>query len=154
MVDAVNVPSLTASATPVVWLALLRITAPGEEAVALVNNSEPVVSRGITYQPFPFALTLPADDSETLPKVALNLSNVDQSLVDYIRGAAEPPKIEVELITSAYPDTVEKSLTFLRLTEVTYDAITIGGTLALDNFLTQAFPAEAYTPPYFPALFR
>jgi len=154
VVDAVNVPSLLATATPVVWLALLRITAPGETPVALVNNSEPVTSRGLVYQPFPFAITLPADDSETLPRVTLSLSNVDQLLVEYIRGAVEPPKIEVELITSAYPDTVEKALTFLKLVDVSYDAITISGTLTLDNFLTQAFPAEAYTPPYFPALFR
>jgi hypothetical protein len=154
MVTAANIGSLTASATSVVWLALLRITAPGESAVCLVNNTEPIVSRGLTYSPFPFAVTLPADDSESLPTVTLTLTNVDQSLVDYIRGAIDAPKIEVELVTSAYPDTVEKSLTFLKLGTVQYDSLTITGQLTLDNFLTQAFPAESYTPPYFPALFR
>jgi hypothetical protein len=154
MVTPANMPSLTASATPVVWLALLRITAPGEPAVCLVNNSEEVTSRGQVYQPFPFAITLPADDSDSLPTVTLTLSNVDRSLVEYIRGALNAPHIEVELVTSAYPDTVEKSLTFLKLGGVQYDAITITGSLSLDNFLTQSFPAESYTPPYFPALFR
>lgn len=154
MPSANAVRTLMPSTTDVAWLCLLRVSAPGQETLYLVNNSEPVVSRGHTYAPFPFAVTLPADDSEQLPSVSLQITNVDQSLVEYVRAFETPPRIELELVTSAWPDVVEKALTFLKLRNVTYDAITLGGVLAVDDFLTQKYPGEGYTPPYFPSLFR
>lgn len=149
-----NVSPALASSSDVAWLCLLTITADGEDPLYVVNNSEEVVSRGITFEPYPFTVTLPPDDSETLPTVSLSISNIDRSIVEFLRAQLMPPSIAIELVTSAYPDVVEKSLTFLKLTSVTYDAITVSGTLAVDNFLTQKFPDESYVPPLFPGMFR
>lgn len=154
MVQPVNVPPALASSSEVAWLCLLTITAEGQPPLYVVNNSEPVVSRGITYAPYPFNVTLPQDDSDTLPSVRLVISNIDRAIVEFIRGQAVAPDIAVELVTSAYPDIVEKALTFLRLTNVSYTALTVEGSLDVDNFLTQRFPAESYVPPLFPGLFR
>jgi hypothetical protein len=151
-----NVPAALASSSDVAWLCLLQLwTKPdGSDKLYVVNNSEPVVSRGVTFEPFPFSVLLPADDSDSLPQVTLTLSNVDQRLTEYVRGLPVAPYVVVELVTSSYPDVIEKSLSFLKLVSVTYDAMTITGKLDVDNFLAQKFPAESYTPPQFPALFR
>lgn len=149
-----NIPGALATSSPVAWLALLTITAAGRDPLRVVNNSQPVLSRGMTFDPYPFALTLPADDSESLPQVRLTISNIDRRIVEFLRGAATAPTIAIELVTSAFPDLVEKSLTFLALTQVGYDALTVTGTLNVDDFLAQRFPGEGYVPPLFPGLFR
>ena len=154
MVQPVNVPPALASSSEVAWLCLLTITAPGLAPLYVVNNSEAVVSRGITFEPYPFAVTLPQDDSDTLPTVRLTISNIDRSIIEFVRSQPEAPAIAIELVTSAYPDLVEKSLTFLKLTSVTYNALTVDGNLDVDNFLTQRFPSESYVPPLFPGMFR
>jgi len=153
MVQPQNIPSALASSSEVVWLALLTITASGYPPLYVVNNSTPVVSRGIQFEPYPFSLTLPADDSDTLPSVNLVISNLDNAITEFVRAQLLPPNIAIEVVTSAYPDIVEKSLTFLKLVSVSYDAMNLTGTLNVDDFLTQGFPAESYVPPQFPGLF-
>jgi hypothetical protein len=149
-----NVAAALATSSGVAWLCLLTITAAGQPPLRVVNNSVSITSRGNVYEPYPFAVVLPQDDSESLPQVKLEISNIDRAITEYVRAQLLPPAIEVELVTSAYPDTVEKSLSFLKLTSVTYDAMVLSGTLHVDNFLGQRFPAEAYTPAQFPGLFR
>lgn len=154
MVQTVNIPHALESSSDVAWLVLLTITASGEPPLYVVNNSEPVASRGITFAPYPFSVQLPADDSDTLPTLTLVISNLDAAIIEFVRAQAVAPSIVVELVTSAYPDIVERSYTFLKLSNVTYDAMTIQGRLDVDDFLAQRFPAESYVPPLFPGLFR
>lgn len=154
MTQPENVPAALASSSNVAWLVLLTITAAGLPPLYVVNNSEQITSRGNVFEPYPFAVTLPSDDSEQMPTVTLTISNLDASIIDFVRGQRDAPTVAIELVTSAYPDIVEKSLTFLKLVAVTYDAMTLQGRLDVDDFLTQRFPAEAYVPPLFPGLFR
>jgi hypothetical protein len=153
-VNPLNVPTVNASATGIAWIFLLTLTMPGLTPLLVCNNNEPFVSRGQTFQPFPFKITLPSDDSDTLPKVSLEIANVSGEIIEFIRTSKFAPKVVVELVTSAYPDIVEKQLNFLKLTSVTYDAMTVSGSLDMDNFLSQKFPVEGYTPIPFPAIFR
>lgn len=152
--NVVNIPITNASATEVAWLFLLTITMPGLTPLRVCNNNEPFVSRGQTFEPFPFRVTLPSDDTDSLPKVKLEIANVSGEIIQFIRTSRDAPTIVVELVTSAYPDTVEKQLSFLKLTSVTYDAMTVEGSLDMDNFLSQKFPSEGYTPVPFPAIYR
>lgn len=150
-----NVPAALASSSPVAWLCLLAIwTGTGDDVLRVVNNSEPIVSRGFVFEPYPFTVELPTDDSESMPSVTLVISNLDAAIVEFIRGQATAPTIWIELVTSQFPDVVEKSLTFLRLVNVTYDAMVVSGRLDVDDFLSQRFPGEGYVPSLFPALFR
>jgi hypothetical protein len=149
-----NVPAALASYSDVAWLALLTITAPGETPLYVVNNSEPIVSRGITFAPYPFTVQLPQDDTDSLPSVTLTIANLDAAIIEFVRQSIDPPTIVIELVTSQYPDVVEKSLSFLKLASVSYDAMQLTGTLNVDNFLTQRFPGEGYVPSLYPGLFR
>jgi hypothetical protein len=149
-----NVRYANASSTNAAWFFLLSITpASGDEVIHLVNNNEPVVSNGITYIPYPFNLTLPLDTGDKIPTITLTIDNVDQLLVDAIRELEVAPSIRVQLITSVFPDLVEKDLDFLKLRNVTYDAMSITGTLEVASVWARKFPSEQVDPVHFPALF-
>lgn len=143
-----------ASASSEVFLYLLTITDPEDTNPAyLVNNSEPIISRGITYQPYPFNIVLGEDDGVRIPTIKLTIDNVDQSITEYIRSTLKPPYIKIELVLSSQPDVIEKSLDNMKLRNVTYDAMTVQGTLEYVNVLTSRFPDASYTAVEFPALF-
>jgi hypothetical protein len=149
-----NVRYANASSTNAAWFFLLSITpASGDEVIHLVNNNEPVVSNGITYIPYPFNLTLPLDTGDKIPTITLTIDNVDQLLVDAIRELEVAPSIRVQLITSVFPDLVEKDLDFLKLRNVTYDAMSITGTLEVASVWARKFPSEQVDPVHYPALF-
>ncbi len=153
-VNQLNVPAINASASNTAWFFLLTIIpASGSETIYLVNNNEKVVSNGIEYMPFPFSLTLPLDTGDKIPSITLTIDNVDQMLVNAIRELELAPTIRIQLVTSAFPDLVEKDLDFLKLRNVTYDAMSITGTLEVASVWARKFPSESVDPVHFPALF-
>ena len=153
--DIRNIPDAFASSSNAAWFFLLTITTadnPGEP-IRLVNNNEPVVSNGLTYMPYPFSLTLPLDTGDKIPQITLTIDNVDQMLVDAIREMEIAPTVRVQLITSSFPDIVEKDLDFLKLRNVSYDAMSITGTLEVASIWARKFPSEHVDPTKYPALF-
>jgi hypothetical protein len=137
----------------IVLLALLTFTLPGQPTLRVVNNTEDVVSRGETFTAYPFTLALPSDDSDKLPSLSIQISNVSQELVEYLRQLPEPPVVLLEIVSNVDFDVVEKSIGFLKLNSVNYDALVITLSMQLDNFLARRFPKEDYIPATFPALF-
>lgn len=153
-VSAQNTPALNASATDTAWFFLLTITpASGSEVIRLVNNNEPVISNSTTYYPYPFSITLPIDTGDKIPQITLSIDNVDQSLTDAVRELELAPSIRLQLVTSAFPDLVEKDLDFLKLRNVSYDAMTITGTLEVASVWARKFPAETVDAVRYPSLF-
>lgn len=152
--DRNNIREIQNVSSPVAWFYLLTIKTIGNPDLCLVNNNEPVTSNGITYQPFPFALNLPSDDSERLPTVSLTISNISAEIIEAIRSQPTPPQLKIELVSSAYPDIVEKRLDFLKLRNVSYDAISITGSLEVINTMSSMFPSETYDPIHYPGMYR
>ena len=154
MVQPQNQADIQATSSSVAWLFLLTIETKDKPNLYLVNNNEVFVSNGIEYQPFPFALALPSDTGEKLPRITLAISNISNEIIEAIRSQSIPPTLTIELVSSAYPDIVEKRLDFLTLRNVSYDATTITADLEVVNILSSGFPAEVYDPVHFPGLFR
>jgi hypothetical protein len=153
-ISAANTPSVFASSTDTAWFFLLTITpAGGGTIINLVNNNEPVTSNGVIYQPYPFSLTLPLDTGDKIPQITLTIDNVDQSLTDAVRELELAPAMRIQLVTSAFPDLVEKDLNFLKLRNVSYDAMQITGTLEVSSIWARKFPAEITDPTKYPSLF-
>ena len=134
-------------------LFLLTITPKNSPPLHFVNNNEAVISRGVTYMAYPFSLVLPTEDGEKITSLSLTIDNVDQSIITAIRETLEPPLVKVELIVSSFPDVVEKTIDFLILRNVSYDALSITGILESYNILARKFPYERYDPTRFPDLF-
>jgi hypothetical protein len=154
MVSPQNQADIQATSSSVAWLFLLTIEAKDKPPLYLVNNNEVFVSNGIEYQPFPFALNLPSDTGERLPRIQIVISNISNEIIEAIRAEITPPVLTIEMVSSAYPDIVEKRLDFLTLRGVSYDASTITGELEVINVMSTAFPAESYSPVHYPGLFR
>ncbi len=154
MVSPQNQADIQATSSSVAWFYLLTIETLGNPPLHLVNNNEVFVSNGIEYQPFPFKLNLPSDTGERLPRIQLVIANISNEIIDAIRSQSVPPVLTVDLVSSSYPDIIEKRLDFLVLRNVTYDANSITGDLEVTNVMSSGFPAESYDPVHFPGLFR
>lgn len=148
-----NIRHLQEVSSPVAWLFLLKIQTPDNPPLYLVNNNQEFISQGITYLPYPFQIILPEDTGDKLPMVTLSISNIDGSIIDAIRGFSQAPEISVKLVSSAYPDLVEKELNYLKLRNVSYDALNVTGQLETVNVLSRRFPEGTYDPVHFPAIF-
>jgi hypothetical protein len=141
-----------AISSPIAWLTLLTFTIPGRDPLRVVNNTEDIISRGNTFLACGFEIILPTDDGETMPNVKLTIPNADREIIEWIRGFPTAPALMMEIILSNELDIVERSIDWMRLVNVTYDALQITGTLAVENVLSSGFPGERYSPVRFPAL--
>lgn len=145
-------PAIYQTSTNEAFLWLLTIRS-AKETLRVVNNMEDVVSRGNTFTAYPFNISLPVEDGAKELALTLTIDNVDQMLVEAIRGFLEPPMMTLELVLSSDFNTVEKKIDFLRLANVEYDALQIRGSLKPINVLGNSFPASNYDPAQFPSLF-
>ena len=142
----INLPEID-----VAFLHLLTIQAHGD-TIRVVNNNEDVVSRGDTFLAYAFSLALPVDDGERQPELLLTIDNVDQRLVKAIRELLTPPTVKFEMVLSISPDTVERTIDFLRADFVGYDAMQIQLRLRPQNVMGRRFPYSRYTPSEYPDL--
>jgi hypothetical protein len=144
-------PTINLPEVDVAFWFLLTIKA-NKDTIRVVNNYEDVVSRGDTFMAYPFALALPADDGEAMPELMLNIDNVDQRLVKAIRELLEPPDVTFEMVLSSAPDTVERTIDFLRADFVSYDAMGIQMRLRPNSIMGRNFPTSRYLPGRYPDL--
>lgn len=124
-----------------------------DEPIRLVNNTEQIVSNGNTFIPFPFRLTLPIDDSTSLPRASLEVDNVDRQIVEAIRTITSAPTVTLEIVRAAAPDVIEISWDDFRLQDVSYNSLTITGTLSMENFIGEPYPSDQFVPSTFPGIF-
>lgn len=143
--------SVNVSVSDNAFLFLLTFNGPGG-ILRVVNNLEDVTSRGVKFEAYPFSLNLAQDDGEKQPEIQITIDNVDRRIVESLRGGTKPIDCKLELIVSSAPDVVEKTIDFLKLVNVTYDAMSVTGTLASDTILEQRFPYDHYTGSEFPDL--
>ena len=143
----INLPEID-----VAFLHLLTITAQGD-VIRLVNNNEEITSNGDKFEPYPFSLALPIDDGERQQELMLTIDNVDQRLVKAIRELLEPPTVKFEMVLSISPNTIERTIDFLRSDYISYDAMQIQMRLRPQNLMGRRFPYTKYNPSEYPDLF-
>jgi hypothetical protein len=124
----------------------------GMPTMYFVNTNEDVTSRGNVYMAFPFEFELPSDNGETQPVIKIKAANSSQELIESVRAIIDPPTVKLEVIASTAPDVVEKTIDFLSLTNVEYDALSITFTLQPINILARSFPNTFYDATEFPDL--
>lgn len=133
---------------------LMTIQSPElSEDLHVVNNNEAVVSRGVTYEAFPFVIELPPDDGGAPKDLRLKTYNVSEEFMDLIRQTTEPPKVKLELVSSRDMDFVEKTIGFMALGGAEYDASEISFTLISNQFSARNTLKNKYAQNEFPGLF-
>lgn len=146
------IPAVYKSSINEAFFTLLTFTPTTGPVLRVVNNNEDVVSRGIAYAAFPFSIVLAASDGETIPTLTVTIDAIDQQIIELIREFEDPPAVKLEIVLSSSPDTVEKTVDFLRLIDVQYDAYTVTGRLQQDNFLNLPAVDSIYSGNEFPDL--
>lgn len=145
------VASVHALQTQEVWLVLLTLVV-GTTTIRVVNNNANIVSRGNTFQAFPFEIVLPGEDPDTVPKATLRIDATDKSVVAAIRSVSTPPTCTLEVIMASSPDTVEASYPNLVLRNVQYDASFVSGELYFESLYSEPITVSM-TPSRFPGMF-
>lgn len=140
------------SEDPFLVLATLTHTSFAEP-IYLVNNSEDIVSNGITFSAFPFRLRLPPDDGEKAREAQIEFDNVSLELIELIRSVTTRIDIKLEMVLASVPDDIQYSLEELKISNISYNRSTIVASLIMDDFLHGGLTSERYTPTNFPGLF-
>lgn len=133
-------------------LALLTIESDDNDPLYVVANNEAIVSRGRTYEPYPFSITLPLDSGDERPSASLQIANVTPEIMTEVRRFITAPIVKIELVLMSSPSTVEKTIDFLRMVNVEYDALSITATLEPVDLWSQPAVEPIYSPIEFPGL--
>ena len=145
---------LTANHSDEALLFLMTITSEElNEEIYCVNNNEAVVSRGRTFEAFPFEIRLPPEDGGTPKDLKLVTYNLSDEFMDLVRQAQSPPEVKLELVSTRDLDEVEKTIDFMSVGGATYDALTITFTLIANNFSARKTLQATYNQAEFPGLF-
>lgn len=146
--------AILARETDEVFLVLLEMTHPDLDTVRIVNNTEPVVRGGNTFQPYPFEAVLPEDTDTASPQVQLRIDNCDREVTRKLRELEGVPKCTLRVVLASDPDTDEVGPFAFSILSAEYDVMVISVALGYEeDFLNQAVPAQSYTPTSSPGLF-
>jgi hypothetical protein len=121
--------------------------------VRVSSDAADTVSRGDTFSAYPFLLALPDDADSRAPRARLVIDNVDRQIVQAVRALSGAPRVLMEIVRASDPDTVEARFADFRLTDVEYDSHLIRGDITVEDFTAEPFPANVFSPGFFPGLF-
>jgi hypothetical protein len=136
------------------FLLLLTITHSiiPEGSIYIVANNESIVSRGNTYIAYPFEIELPTDGEEA-PTCKISIGNVDRRIGAVIEMLKDPPTVTIEVVLASTPDDVERAWSNFSLTDVTWDAMRMSGTIRQIAMHEEPWPGVIVAPNNFPGLF-
>ena len=120
--------------------------------IRVVNNTEAVVSGGVTYEAFPFEIALPESNEDAPPRAELTISNVSREIGQAIRLVSSPPTVDIFVIRQETPDVVEVSHTGMLMAGVEWDVLQVSGELTREDFVTEPYPGVTFSPAEFSGL--
>jgi hypothetical protein len=130
------------------------ISSPGgEHIIAYAQKVYGTISRGQAFIFFPFELTLPQDQAESVPKMKVTVENVSAEIGWWLRKSTEKPAVTVEVVSSGDPDTPVASFPDFELSAFRGGSMTVEADLTLSNLEREPFPAGTFNPTHFPGLF-
>ena len=147
--------SLFAQQTGEVFVQLLTLEHPDlVEPIRVCSDSIDTVSGGLTYQRFPFTITMPPEDEDAPPIVRLKIANADRTIVRSVRELSQNAMmVTLSVVMASSPDTIEAGPLEFKLRNVTFDAEFVEGELHFEDPLNEPFPADTFNPNTFPGLF-
>lgn len=145
--------AINASETDEIFHMLITIEVPDAPPIFLTSNTETVTSRGRDYISYPFALELPSDEQGQISQARMSIDNVSRALIDEIRGLTNPLRLTIEVVLATSPDVVEYVANDYVLRDVTYDELSITGTLTSEDFLNEPYPKDLISAALFPGVF-
>lgn len=154
---------INSRSTDEVFIILVTIDHEGLEVPIRVSNDNlhvlstgqrGVISNGDEYVYLPFNIVLPNLERDTLPSSKIVIDNIDRAITAALADITEPPEVRIQIALSSDPDIIDYDIQGFKLNTVTYDELQIEGTLSVEYFANEPFPAPRFTPSRFPGLFR
>lgn len=121
-----------------------------------VCNTESVTCGGTLYSPAVFRLKLGADNDEQVPVAQLEFTDIDRTMIEFLRSISTPPTVHYSVLCVLGTGTVSRMLgpvpsTLLHVANV--DGV-ITGTLGVNrDILNEPAVSVVFTPSQFPGLF-
>ncbi|MDR1575601.1 MAG: DUF1833 domain-containing protein [Treponema sp.] len=141
--------------TAAVFLYLLKLEAEGIDPLCLADNTEPVVSGGVTYAPCAFKCVLPEqnDDGSSKP-CRIEIDNTDRRIAE-IAGETVSVQITltVNVVMAQNPDVVETGPLRFIVRNITVSKETVQAELYDFYVYDRNLPGLRYSPQDFPGLF-
>lgn len=150
-VSASTREALQASQTDKIFLPLLRIYSDElAEDLYFVQNTENIISNGNTYIAASFSMSLPVQEEGKVQDTTLTISGVNRQITELIRSITSPLDIEMTIIRSDTPDTLEAGPWDFKLRSVTYNVNSISGSLLYETSLRKYISTIRVTNQSFP----
>lgn len=135
------------------FLALARITHPSIEPVYLANDTVDVTSNSIVHIGFPFELVLPQED-DNIPQGKIRIQNVDKRIGHTLHTLRTAPWLRIQIILRSAPNDVQLQYEFMRLTNVSVDAVAVEATIGITDFSSIPWPRTRAVKRILPGLFK
>lgn len=119
-----------------------------------VNNTEAITSRGHTYIPWMFELTLPSQGTEATAS-SLRFENLDRRIGEAIKllpGDADI-RVSAEVVLTDTPDIIEETFTAFSITTIRIQELAIETQLAPPDDSLEPFCSFKYRPNITPGVF-
>ena len=111
-------------------------------------------SEPIKFVGLPFQIQLPTDEPGSPPSARLSIDNISREIAAAVRNAVgTPPTVQIDVVRLLDQDAVELTFPLLKLRNVRADVGKVTGDLFSEDLQTAAYPADRFTPGYFPGLF-
>lgn len=98
------------------------------------------------YYFFPCDLKLPDDTDDGPGDMRLSFDNVNRDYIEIIRNTNGLVTVQVDMVLSNALDTIEVSWPEFEITNISYDAFQITGTMRMETMESDTFPAVSMTP--------
>jgi hypothetical protein len=114
----------------------------------------------VTFQPFPFAVVLPAVDGAGQQDLQVTLTNADQSIADAVQAAHADPTTRITAVyreflsSDAPPHAVQSAPLTLQFDQIQITEEAVTGIAGRADTLNRRFPGRWYDLARFPGLDR
>lgn len=142
--------AVLAQSTAEVFLECLTISHTDITTLRLVNDRADLTRSAGTFVAFPFQVTGMRQSKDQLPQMRITVDNVDQRIIEALRGLAgtrDDITVSYEVVLADTPDTIEYGPVDFRVDGVNTSPASISLDLSFHTgFLNAAFPAGQFAP--------
>ncbi len=124
------------------------------EPMRLVMDRVACISRGATFNPYPFEFAAPGDGDEGSTAARIVIDNIDRRIIETIRALSTPPTVLVEIVLGSDPDAVEESFPPFEIRAASGDRMQISADLTDIDDDGEAATRFHFVPSMAPALFN
>jgi hypothetical protein len=131
----------------------IRVTDSNAVALLPIAGIPGIISNGLEYLFTPFTIALPAQNDTGVAEATITVDNVGEEMMGPIRNADSALAINVQICLASQPDVIDLNFDNFQLASVDYDALTVSGTLSMEYYDLEPYPAGRISPSTAPGCF-